>query len=380
MIYDVIVIGHGLTGMLTAIWAKEQGKTVAIVHQGSGRIIQSTGLFDIIPGLKSEISDLIDKYQIEDWSKTFIEDGINEFKLLMNRLNYPYKGSVEDPVEVVTGSGHLKQTALYPDTIKPIPNEGHVVIVSYKEIADFQPTFVKDNLQKERPKLSIDKINISLGIRNLRTMTQLDAARLLEKQEIRNKVIDQINEFKNITQADLYIFPSVLGVEGWDNIIKDFGNRLGADITEAPGMPPNATAIRLNDYLRKEVIKLGVKLYSNSTVIGNEINANKIRNITVRNNNNVFKLASKNYVLATGGIIGGGIEVTSEGLIEKAIGVEINNDGELIESIENVLLVGASNGFNVLNHGITGGVYSILSSYRAAKFLNDNNGGINDAK
>lgn len=33
--YDVVVVGQGLTGMLTAIWGRKQGQRVALVSSGT---------------------------------------------------------------------------------------------------------------------------------------------------------------------------------------------------------------------------------------------------------------------------------------------------------------------------------------------------------
>lgn len=370
--YDVVVIGQGLTGMLSAIWAKEQGKNVALVHQGAGRILQSTGLMDILPGSDGDIEDLIRNYNLVNQDNHFIEREISKFKELMNKIGYPYKGDINSQVEVVTGSGHCKLTALYPETIKPIPEQGHIVIISIKEIADFQASFVKGNLKSCKPELDIDTISITLNKRSFRTMTQLDVARLLEKDDVRADVIKQIKEQvkeNDLGKIDLFIIPAVLGVKDWKKIKRDFENKLGAPITEAVGMSPNATAIRLYEGLRKELIGSGVRLYSESKVVGSELKDNNIKLIKIENINRVFALKAKKYILATGGVIGGGLEITLDGLKETALGIAIDEQGKPLQEIDNLLLVGASRGLEVIRAGITGGIYSILSSYEAVNAM-----------
>lgn len=374
--YDVIVVGQGLSGMLSAIWLKKMGKSVAIVHQGTGRIIQSTGLMDILSGTNGNIEQMINEFQVNDWNNAFIQDGLSSYKSLIDSLGYPYQGDEKSPVEVITGSGLLKWTGLYPETVNPIPKKGHLLIVSFKEVGDFQSAYAKGNLQKERPELKIDTVTVSLGKTSFRTMTQLDAGKLLEKQEVRNSVIKQIKEklkTMSSTKPDLFVFPSALGVMEWKTVIKDLKEQLGTSITEAVGMPPNATAVRLNELLRKEMIRLGVRQYADTTVIGSLVKNDEIKQLTMINSGKTQLLDAKKYILASGGILGGGLEKTDNGLIEKAFGLNINQNGKYNKTISNLFIVGATQGSHVTRYGITGGIYSILSSYEAVSFINDAN-------
>ena len=371
--YDYIVIGQGLTGMLSAIWARERGASVALISQGEGRIIQSTGVMDLIPGDRGNIIKMLEEYNINSWDDFTIKNGIDKFKSLLNRLDYPYHGNIYNPVEIITGSGHLKSTGLYPETIQPIiqpiPEKGHIMIIGFREIADFQPKYIKGNLSKDRPELKISTMNISLGKRSLRTMTQLDAARMLEDQENRKYVLKQIKEQLKVQSAhsiNLFVFPSALGILEWKVIIEELKEELQAPVTEAVGMPPNAAAIRLYEVLKKEMIRLGVRLYSNTQVIGSKVENDILKSIKIKNSIS-GELKAKKYVIAAGGIIGGGLEQTAKGLKEKVLGIEINQNGEYLSTIKNVYLVGASQGMHVIRNGITGGVFSILSSYTAIK-------------
>ncbi|TCS83186.1 FAD-binding protein [Tepidibacillus fermentans] len=364
--YDVVVIGQGLTGMLSAIWTKEEGASVAIISQGTGRILQSTGVMDILPGTEGTMNDLIRKYQIKGWNSLLVEGGIDRFKTLMVQLGNPYQGSIEQPVEIVTGSGFLKSTALYPTTVSPIPHKGHVVVVGFQEITDFQPSYVAENLASERPELTIDHFSISLEQRSHRTMTQLDAARLLEQKEVRNQVIQRLKDKmkeSSIHKSDLVILPSVLGVIGWESVWKDFKNQLDTTITEAVGMPPNATAIRLHEQLHRETTRLGVRQYLNSKVVGSKQGKQTIESVMVRNANHTIEIKGTSFVLATGGILGGGMEKMASSITETTLGLEVDQEGNLINPYDNLYLVGASQGLRVTSHGITGGIFSILSSY-----------------
>lgn len=365
--YDVVVIGQGLSGMLAAIWTKEQGYNTALVASGTGKILQSTGVIDLIPGKDGTLKDWMELFELRTLTKSQIQLAIDKFKMLTKRLDYPYKGYFESPAPIITGSGHIKMTALYPYTIKPVPSEGHVVIVGFKEITDFQPAFIKGILQQERPALTIDTISIQLGKQAQRTMTQLDAARLLDQKEMRNHCIQQMKKQlaeQGIHQADLFVFPASLGVSQWKETIDAFSAELGGNVTEAPGMPPNATAIRLHEALKKEATKMGIRFYADTTVVGCHLSGEKVQSLKIRaSNQQISELAGRHFILATGGILGGGLEITSQGIKETALGIPVNEYGELVHYPNNLFTLGGSNGTRFTQFGITGGMYSIINSY-----------------
>ncbi|ETI67241.1 FAD-binding protein [Neobacillus vireti] len=364
--YDVVVIGQGLTGMLSAIWAKEHGYRTALVATGSGKILQSIGVLDLIPGANGGLKEWSELYQLAAIEQSQLTEAMEQFKVLTKRIGYPYKGNIEHLVPIVTGSGHIKQTALYPETISPIKEHGQVIIVGFDEVIDFQPAYIKGNLQKSRPQLSIDTIKISLGKQSQRTMTQLDAARILDQKENRDHCIKQIKQQmaeREISQPDLFIFPASLGVENWTDTLEQFTKELGANVTEAPGMPPNTTAIRLHEKLKKEAIKLGVRFYVDTTVVGCKMDGPVIESLTFKTSNHTTNVSGKQFILATGGILGGGLEVTSDGVRETALKLAADANGQLIHCPENLYPVGAARGSSVTHNGITGGVYSVLSSH-----------------
>lgn len=355
--YDSVVIGQGLSGLLAAIWAAEQGKKVALVAKGTGKILQSSGVMELYP-LKRE----------NKISKGMMEEAVQKFKKLTNELGYPYSGNANKSIPIVTGAGYIKNTNLFPHTVKPIPNEGHIVIVGFHEIMDFQPNYVKGNLQTERPNLKIDTLTVRLEKGSLRTMTQLDGARLLDFPETRKTIIEQIQKKMsegNIPTPDLFIFPASLGMKNWQAVLTEFKNALSSEVTEAPGMPPNTTAIRLHELLLKEAIKRGIRFYSDTVVIGCELKNQRVTSIIIKNNTRTTELQGTQFIIASGGVLGGGMEVTATGIKDHTLHLEVDAFGRYTQCPVNVYPIGASRGTKETEHGITGGLYSILSSYES---------------
>ncbi|MFT8317021.1 MAG: FAD-binding protein [Sporolactobacillus sp.] len=363
--YDIIVIGEGLAGLLAAIGAKSHGLSTALVASGTGKLMQATGVMDQFPNFENFTDHFGSR---SDNQAIDISGAMASFKKLTEQLGYPYQGDPDRPVAIVTGSGWVKRTALYPETLVPILDQGHALIVGFNELVDFQPAFVKENLRRERPGLHADAFMISLGHRSQRVMTQLDAAHLLDQEEIRKSCIEQIKKQltqQQITQPDICIFPSSLGMRHWREIVRQFSRELGCPVTEAPGMPPNATAIRLNDVLCTEAIRLGVRLYVDTTVDGCHVDGKHLRTIRVRNASRIIDLAGREFILATGGVLGGGLSVTASGFRETALHLAMIPNGKLEVPPENLHPAGAARAMSTFSSPVVGGVYTIWSSLDA---------------
>ncbi|RYL93085.1 FAD-binding protein [Sporolactobacillus sp. THM7-4] len=367
--YDVVVIGQGLSGMLAAIWAKEKGKRTALIMSGAGKILQSTGVLDLIPGSDGTLEDWMKLYQMDLWVKPEVMQAVDKFKLLMRELGYAYEGDPGHPVPIVTGSGHIKYTALYPETVSPVPGSGRAVVVGFRELADFQPSFISKNLQNDRPGLRVSALSVRVGAESRRVLTQLDVARLLDQEDIRENCLNQIkNELRHrkTGQPDFFIFPSSLGYKQWPETLRRFSEALGATVTEAPGIPPNATAIRLNNLLKLKAIRSGVRFYGDTTVIGANRDNHTIRSVIIRMVNRTTEVAGSRFILATGGVLGGGLEVLPTGMRETALHLETDSQGRPVNPPDNLYLAGASRGEQLTRNGIVGGIYTLVSSYEAA--------------
>ncbi|MEQ6375643.1 FAD-binding protein [Bacillaceae bacterium S4-13-56] len=378
--YDVVVIGQGLTGVLSAIYAKKKNLSVALVSEGVGRIAQSTGVMDLLPGSNGNLEDWKKFFQIDQEGESILDKATQEFLSLTNDIAYPYYGNLGTPISMVTGSGYVKQTRLYPKTISALPKKGKVVIVGISELLDFRPEFMKGNLQDHNHQLEIETISISIKKDTQRVLTQLDVARLLDQKEIRERFIQNIKRQLVSENVDLFIFPASLGLRHWEEVLTDLERELRAKVTEAPGMPPNATAYRLFEALRKDSIKLGIRYYSNTTVSGANFENEKVESITVHNHNRATTVKGRSFILATGGLLGGGLDIQESIWAENALHLPMNDQGECIYVPSNVSIAGATKNQERTRYGITGGIYSIFSSYLSVyTLLEENVGGVSYA-
>jgi len=363
--YDVVIVGQGLAGLLTAIRAKQENKRVAVIAEGTGKILQSSGFMDLVPGSSTTLTESINLFKQKKISTELMNQSVDWFKSLMKELKIPYEGSVHHLTSVVTGAGYVKNTALYPNTVRPIPEKGSVLIVGLKGIIDFQPHYVKGNLEKERPNLTVSAVSVDFFKTSGRVLSQVDAARGLDDKHVRKNFIKTLKKEmvkKHILTPDLVIFPSCLGLTHHRDVINDLEEHIGP-VSEAPGLPPNAAAIRLNDALYRKALEVGVRFHEDKTVFRANIEDGKVTEVLIGNQMNPQIIKLKQLIIASGGILGGGLDQTAKGLIDRTICQRVNQDGNLLTPINNVYYTGSSTQMPWSDTWIAGGIYTICSSF-----------------
>lgn len=370
--YDIAIIGEGLSGLLTALAASEQGWRTALVTKGVGRLVQSSGVIDLIPGQEASLDDWLQFHGLKASDKQSVIQAVTHFQKLMNQLHLPYHGSAVHPVSLITAAGQLKQSVLYPESFTPIPEKGTIVFVSFDALPDFQGSFAGACLAAKRPDLSVGELTVHLNTDSERPLNPLDIARLLEQRAVRQDCIDQIRSQlsrRSLPSPDLLVFPAVLGIAANSETLADFQQAFSALITEAPGLPPNATAWRLFQTLRQEALRRGVRFYMDTSVNRATRSGNRLQTLNCQSACRSFELRASHIVLATGGVLGGGLDKTGNGMHETALDLTYDSYGRLLDRPENLHLVGAALGEQHTSCGITGGLFTIFSCAQAIQTI-----------
>lgn len=345
--YDTVVIGQGLTGLLTAIYAKQNGQKTALVTKGTGKLLQSTGVMDFIPGKQADIRQWAEhvNYTV---NTDRLQSAVNRFRSLMNEINLPYRGSLSENVPLITGAGYLKWTALYPEVMKPVPANGTVVIIGFDELTDFVPEYVKANLVSERPKLNIHTVRLEKNASFERPVSQVDIAYRMDGAHERKQILSELKEqisFQCKDKVDLIVFPSVLGIRQHACVLEEAESVLNAPVTEAPGLPPNASALRLFQRLRQHAIRTGVRFYENSEVTGFDLQGDQVTSIRTLANGKTHQIKGKSFISAAG----------HRSLLEIV-------EGRSRNKTKNYWNAGVFPDEVPLQYGLIGGMYAILES------------------
>ncbi|ADH99508.1 FAD-binding protein [Salisediminibacterium selenitireducens] len=353
--YDAVITGQGLTGLLSAIYMRQKGYRTALVAKGTGKLLQSTGVMDFIPGQNADYSTWQMHLQ-QDLDHEEVQAAISRFLSLMEDVNLPYLGSTEQTLPFVTGAGYIKWTSLYPEAMKPVVSKGTVVIVGFEELTDFVPGYVKGNLLTERPSLTVHTTTISLQVEGARGVSQVDIAQMMDQPDQRKIIISKIKQAiqsLNLSSVDQVIMPSVLGLHKHQEVMKNVQQALKMSLTEAPGLPPNATAVRLYQSLKRFAVKSGVRMFENTAVQSFNLEGNTITSMNVQSGDRKHEIKGRAFISASG----------NGSLLN-----QVNGENE--QRFNNYFDAGRLEASTPIPFGIIGGIYALTTSASSCDQLN----------
>ena len=329
---DVVVIGAGLSGLIGAWQACLAGLNTKIITKGWGTTYWSTGCIDILgykpPDFTQRITSPAE--YLNEFIKTFpnhpyslvgqevLVNAIHSFKQLSEEVQYPYYGSLDTNLLLPTAVGSVRPTCLAPmsmiagDLSDPSP----MLIVGFDQFLDFYPALIADNLNIQ----GFLAKDIMLDLQSLRArkfMSGMVLARLFDEPEFRQEVIDALKtKLGNISRIG---FPSVLGLNKTNEVLRDLESSLGIKVFEIPGLPPSIPGIRLHNLLVAEIEKLHGAVYNGMLVTHADIENNHIKNVYSDAAARQISHPAKYYILATGGILGGGIITNENGYAKELV-------------------------------------------------------------
>jgi glycerol-3-phosphate dehydrogenase len=337
-IEDVIVIGSGLAGLIAAWQISEAGHHTKLITKGWGTPFWSSGCIDIfgykpidyqsyIDSPRSFIKDFIKVNPTHPYSRTglnSLEKAINSFLELCDESRYPFVGSLDTNILLPTALGTLRPSCLVPasmvagDATQNTP----MLIVGFNGFLDFSSPIVAENLNAQG--ILARDITISLGtLHNRKFIYGITLARLFDNPGFRQEVIDAIKP--QLQNANRIGFPAVLGLdhslEAREHLETDFG----LPVFEIPGLPPSVPGIRLQNILVSAIERNHGKVFNGMEVSYYSYEGQTINAVWSEAASRRVAHQARTYILATGGILGGGISINQDGYAqEEVFGLPVN--------------------------------------------------------
>ena len=113
--------------------------------------------------------------------------------------------------------------------------------------------------------------------------------------------------------------PAILGLHQHVQTCKLLGDRLGAPVFEIPTLPPSVPGIRLTAALRHRLEARGVRVEIGMEGIGFHSEAGEIAWVESATSARPLKHRARAYLLATGGVLGGGFNSDHTGRFWESI-------------------------------------------------------------
>jgi glycerol-3-phosphate dehydrogenase len=317
---DVLVMGAGLAG-LTAAWrAVVYGKKVKLITKGWGTTHWGSGCIDVLGYHPTDqekpvvspagaLDKLIHDQPFHPYALAGIEAlrlAMRNFQDLFNQSGYPLHGKLDENWLLPTALGAIRPTCLAPETMiaGDLHSRGPMLIVGFEQYLDFYPSLVADNLNAQGIFASGRILEIP-SLQKRRFLNAMVLARMFDTTEFRLEVARAIKP--NLGGAARVGFPAVLGLHRSIEVIKDLQDLLGCAVFEIPGLPPSIPGIRLHNLLIQAIQRGGGQIFDGMQISGGYGQDRHIQAVLTDASTSQVIHQADTYVLATGGILGGGI-------------------------------------------------------------------------
>lgn len=313
MAYDVIVIGAGLAGLLGGLRLAEAGKRVLILAKGHGATHWANGTIGVARGAEPlvEAARLASapEHPYARVNTDAIEAATARLRAVCRDVGYPLTGTLAHNTLLPTAVGASLPVALLPETmaagaLTPAASVGPMLIAGFHELRDFFPPLAAANLRAAGHDARATWLDLP-PTRRQRDFTPMVLAELFEDAAFRAAVGQQL---RSVRGAAVRIgLPAVLGTRHAAQIVAELSAQSGAAVFEIATLPPSVPGIRFYDILSRAFVRAGGRIQIGSWVTRAEIEAGGVRRIFSEAAGHEQRHEASAFLLATGGIAGGGL-------------------------------------------------------------------------
>lgn len=329
---DLLVIGAGLAGLFAAHTAAQAGQSVKVIAKGLGATHWHAGTIDVLgyyPNATSPVNRPLDAIAtlVRDQAQHpyallngALSDALQNFHALTHQIGLPYDGAqtpgdnlwLPSPIGVARPTWLAPRAQMAGDLHRTEP----MLIVGLRGLRDFYPEMIAENLRKQGHHARAAFLPLDC-ITSRRNLNPAQLATLLDEAGIRARLA---SELKKLVQPGERIgLPAILGMDAHTEAMRDWQSQIGTPIFEIPTLPPSVPGVRLTNALRKHLRQLGVRVELNMRVIGFHAEGDRVVWVESETSGHPLKHRAEKFLLATGGILGGGIETDHTGKVWETI-------------------------------------------------------------
>ncbi len=326
--WDVVIIGGGLAGLIAGVRAAGRGKDVILVAAGAGSLSNASGVLDF-----------------GDW-KTLLgkEDHpyyiVGEDNILMAQQSFlasfpQYEGQWGMPNKVLTPLGEVRPAGLVPRYLsaRPLERAKHIVVVALAGMKDFFPDVFRVNLAKNFPLAGVTVQEFhpdafEAWYRNGKSVSAVDYCRFWRSpagvsylKEMLVRVGADFHSAAGTREENCVVFPGLCA--GFSKVLQSVLADQSFSVVETTLFPPSPLGSHLYESLCARFKALGGEVMIGAKVIGSEVKDGVCRQVRVSNAGKETGMAGVSFVLASGGLLGGGIEAGPSRVREPVFGLPL---------------------------------------------------------
>jgi glycerol-3-phosphate dehydrogenase subunit B len=369
---EVLVVGGGLAGITAALSAAREGADVRLVSHKQCTLQQASGLVDglgYLPPVDPPVDDpettptagrtgaldrpdpelVVDPFEAVERLpaghpyRLVGAAALREGLALFDETVAGYRGGHTDRNALVpTFGGAVKPTARYPDSAAAglASDDRPMLVVGFRSLSEFDARMVADRLAAADVPFPVAgaEIEFPAAFREDAKITRF--ARALDRDEpvdgtparaaLASAVEPHLDDVDG--GAARVGFPAFLGDDEAGAVRADLAEFLGADVFEIPMGPPSLPGLRLEDELYAALDEAGVRYETGVPVVGGEADDDgRVERLLVDRTGTKVPYAAESVVLATGGLVGKGLDSDRDGVREPVLGCHVPHPADRYE-------------------------------------------------
>lgn len=289
LIYDVIVVGSGMSGLVAAATAANDGARVALVSEGLGSFVYGAGC----------VADLTEAENLCQ------HDAITLFMRLTESAGLPYRGNPGEVHLLPTILGTLLPASLVPPTLWDGREQAGQarLVVGINGLSSFDASFVADRLSEQ------SRLNGAGCVYRARVIdlprvdglphSALSLANQFDRDDgFRDQLGDHLRRVRG--EADGILIPAILGQRTTMDDIDRITQAVGCPVSELPTLPPSVAGLRLYHQILGHLRQSGVEVISGHPVQSLMTEDGRCRGVIVENPGRNRPIPARAVVLASG--------------------------------------------------------------------------------
>jgi glycerol-3-phosphate dehydrogenase subunit B len=332
--HDVVVIGAGLAGLTAACELAQSGARVALIAQGMAATHWMHGGLDVAapPGARTSREGLRTLAASDGHPYALLADDVEPaLASLLHRLasaGLPYRGGLDTPLSAMpTPVGGRRPAAILPvgqaAAASPWGEDERLLVVGFERFKDFWAPYMARNLRLlwrgDGPadvESEVVELPATAALNNLSPVT---LGRAFDDPEWSARAVRTLAAIPRRGGSWRVALPAVLGVRRYAEVHAAVEEALGHPVFEVAGMPPSLPGVRLFEALRADVVRRGGRVLIGSPVVRVERDGRNVVAVHTEAASRTQRLAADRFVLATGGLAGGGLRAEPDGQIREVV-------------------------------------------------------------
>ncbi|SFL60757.1 glycerol-3-phosphate dehydrogenase subunit B [Halogranum rubrum] len=340
---DVLVVGGGIAGSTAALAAAETGASVRLVTYKKSTMRFASGLVDILGYTPDGEGPIADPYEAlhslpDDHPYSIVgEDAIREaFSLFDEVAGDLYVGSHTDANALLpTHGGTVKPTARYPKSAKHglASDARDTLLVGFESLTDLDAPLAAKHMAAAGVPFDVRGVTVEFPVELRADAKVTRFAKTLDNDtdRVRRRLANAVRP--HLDGAERVGFPSLLGDDHNDEVHEELAAELGVDVFEVPMGPPSLPGLRLEDRFFHALDEAGVRISAGNPAVDYETDesGDRIAAVYVDRKGQRVPYHAEQVVLATGGLVGKGIDSSRESVEEPIFGCHVPHAADRYE-------------------------------------------------